>query len=213
MFGILMSDIVDSSQFQDVKSLHLIFNETIQSANQIYKKKIISPLTITLGDEFQGLVDNIITSFDIALFIRWRLLQKGISTRFVIGEGKVETEINHQNAWNMMSTSLTECRKILNRKNDKSFYRFYLESDRSFESILNVIGENLTFIEEKWTPTQQKYVMEVFFNNEKPKAEIANELGISRNTLYKSLRSANFDLYESNLQGITKYFMSKKRKT
>src|SRR5690606_6199855 len=137
-----------------------------------YKKKIISPLTITLGDEFQGLVDNIITSFDIALFIRWRLLQKGISTRFVIGEGKVETEINHQNAWNMMSTSLTECRKILNRKNDKSFYRFYLESDRSFESILNVIGENLIFIEEKWTPTQQKYVMEVFFNNEKPKAEI-----------------------------------------
>jgi hypothetical protein len=48
--------IVGSERARSVKTVHRVFNKAIDFANERYADGIESPLTITLGDEFQGLL-------------------------------------------------------------------------------------------------------------------------------------------------------------
>ncbi len=84
--SILMGDIVDSSA-QDPKKIQSAFGAVIGIINREYRKSILSPLTITLGDEFQGVIENLGVSFEISQRIDHLLQQKGVICRFVVGYG------------------------------------------------------------------------------------------------------------------------------
>lgn len=71
-----MGDIVASRKAQSDILLYKIFNNIIVKTNKKFTDLIISPLTITLGDEFQGLTKNLKDSFKIANFLRTELLKK-----------------------------------------------------------------------------------------------------------------------------------------
>lgn len=43
--------------------------EMVTSANKTFHNELLSPLTITLGDEFQGLSASLSDSMDILLFL------------------------------------------------------------------------------------------------------------------------------------------------
>ncbi len=75
-YSILMGDIVASRKAQSDILLYKIFNNIIVKTNKKFTDLIISPLTITLGDEFQGLTKNLKDSFKIANFLRTELLKK-----------------------------------------------------------------------------------------------------------------------------------------
>ncbi|MFD2783785.1 SatD family protein [Novosphingobium pokkalii] len=49
-----MGDIVNSSDAPSANGLHRTFNMAVEEANRRHAKDILSRLTITLGDEFQG---------------------------------------------------------------------------------------------------------------------------------------------------------------
>jgi hypothetical protein len=44
---------------KDANELMLEFKKTVKYINDNWQKNIISPLTITLGDEFQAIIDNV----------------------------------------------------------------------------------------------------------------------------------------------------------
>ena len=83
--AVLMGDIVGSERARSVKTVHRVFNKAIDFANERYADGIDSPLAITLGDEFQGLLRTLSHSWRVACELRFRLLVANISCRFVIG--------------------------------------------------------------------------------------------------------------------------------
>lgn len=193
-YAIIMGDIVKSREHQKAKQLSQLFNEKIFEANQVFKKGIVSPLTITLGDEFQGLVKSFKQAFQVAHQLSLQLLSHDIRCRFVVGQVDLVSPPNSKVAWNMMGEGLAEAREKLNEKEDPNFYKFS-GFDRKFLILLDGMGRSMSEVEKKWTPTQIHYVSAVFDNIETPKAELAEQLGISRNTLYKTIRSAEFQYY------------------
>jgi hypothetical protein len=54
-YAVVIGDLVGSERTLAAASLHARFNEAVEKQNRKYKSQLSSPLTITLGDELQGL--------------------------------------------------------------------------------------------------------------------------------------------------------------
>lgn len=208
--AILMGDIVGSSKAISTKQLHREFNSGVKHFNIKYAHQICSPLTITLGDEFQGVIENLRTSFQIANEMRLYFLTQEIRCRFVISEGRIATPINPKKAWNMMGPGLTEARKRLNDKKDRSAYRFVYDRDPVIEDVLNGFGATMTEMEEGWTETQVKYVSAAYLNEGKTYKDLAEEFGVSERNVYKVMNAADVKLYQRQLDGVIKLIDRKK---
>lgn len=197
-----MGDIVESGKAESTKELHRKFNRGVAKFNKKYGDEIVSPLTITLGDEFQGLVDRLSNAFNIMHETRLHFLGQNIKTRFVLGRAFIKTRINPEKAWNMMGPGLAEARKRLNDKSDPSAYRFSFGETPVLENNLNAMGYVLTDIEDGWTETQRDYVLYVFANEKKKLADIAEKLNVSERNIYKVLKAAKMSLYERQLDAV-----------
>lgn len=192
---VIMGDIVKSRQATDLSKLHRIFNRVIDDVNSTQKRNLRSPLTITLGDEFQGITTSLLVGLKIAMSVRRELLSQDVESRLLLGFVQIQTQVNKKKAWNMMGPGLSEARQMLNDKNDFNCYRFSFPSlNREVPLLLNGVGRSLTNIETHWTPTQRKYVRRTI-ESEKTMINIAKDLNISKNTLFKVLRSGQFQFY------------------
>ena len=90
-FAVTMGDLVQSSEVADRHGLHAQFNRRVEEANERFADRLASPLTITLGDEFQGLAETIETAFAVGHCVRVSLLQDGLYTRIDAGDVRLDT--------------------------------------------------------------------------------------------------------------------------
>lgn len=130
---ILMADVV-GSHAKDSNELMADFQVLVSYTNKIYSESIESPLTITLGDEFQGIVSSAITGIDIILAMEEYILEEefDFKLRYVLYEGVIETPVNAEIAHEMLGSGLVNARKRLNEmKKDSS--RFYVSTKSSTE--------------------------------------------------------------------------------
>ena len=199
--AVLMGDIVGSERAASVKAVHRAFNKAVANANEINAEHIASPLTITLGDEFQGLLTGFVHAWDAAVGMRLELLAAGIPCRFVVGAAKLETPVNTKQAWNMMGTGLSAARDKLNDKRTTSAYRFSFADASLEELLLDTVGDALTLVEDAWTETQLQY----YSKSRAAKggnAEVARKLGVSVRSLYKVLHAGRADVHRRQLQAV-----------
>jgi hypothetical protein len=197
-----MGDIVNSEEFESQSKLHAIFNDVVARCNARHAETIESPLTITLGDEFQGIVRSLSAALAIVSNIRIGLLTSGIECRFVIGTIVLETEINRETAWNMMGSGLSKARDKLNIKTDENAYRFSFPEKPIYELLLDEIGVAVTTTERSWTPTQLRYVALERQKGEQTNIDVAKKAGTSARNLYKVLRAANYRSYSHQVNAM-----------
>jgi hypothetical protein len=107
-----MGDVVSSETYNQ-KKLQNKFADIIALLNNKHKKKILSPLTITLGDEFQGIVKDLNSGTEIILDAQRTCIHEGIDfkIRFVLNSGIIETPINREVAYGMLGRGLSDTRE------------------------------------------------------------------------------------------------------
>ncbi|MDO8408945.1 MAG: SatD family protein [Phenylobacterium sp.] len=191
--AVVMGDLVSSEDTASVEALHSRFNAAVQWANEAHGPSIVSPLTITLGDEFQGLCASLKGGLGVVRDLRAQLLADGIGCRFVLGAVRLETPVNRARAWNMMGPGLAGSRQRLGDKRDVNAYRFELRGEPELQALMEAVGASLTQIEDSWTDRQREVVLALRAESAAPLAE---RLGMSAQTLYKIRRAGRFDLYE-----------------
>lgn len=125
-YPILMADVIKSGD-KDARNLMLQLKSIVSIVNKKKKPNLISPLTITLGDEFQGIPSSnengIKTIFDIEEVILDK--QYDLKLRYVLLYGQIDTEINTKIAYEMLGDGLRNARKDLNSLKNKDA-RFYI---------------------------------------------------------------------------------------
>lgn len=193
--AVLMGDIVGSAAAHSPSALHVAFNRAIAWANKAYAADIASPLTITLGDEFQGLLTSLARAFDVAQALRLKLMAEGVTCRFAIGLAWLETPLNRERAWNMMGPGLAEARAVLNDKRSANAYRFSLPGEPLVQPLMDAVGDSITQVEQDWTETQRRYFAATRFDA-RSNAKIAKHLGVSERAMYKVLRAARTDFHD-----------------
>lgn len=191
IMAVVMGDLVASEASASVRAMHQAFNRGVAAANRKFAPA--SPLTITLGDEFQGLASTLASAWEIAAALRLRLLQEGLRCRFVVGLVRIDTPLNPERSWNMMGPGLAQARDRLNQKQTQNAYRFSLPDEDLLPSLLDAVGDSLTQVEAGWTATQLQYY--AASRGERTNAKVAAALGISERALYKVLRAARADFH------------------
>lgn len=199
-FAVVMGDIVNSEKSGSRAILSRKFNGVVAAANKKFGRYLASPLTITLGDEFQGLAKGTCDGFRLLTDLRLTLLEREVDCRLVLGSVTLDTKLNSRVAWNMMGDGLALARKTLNDKSDLNAYRFSLPHHSVHERLLNAAGLSLTSVEEGWTPTQMKYFR--VKQGIDSVGDAARKLKIAERTLYKVLEAARWRYYDEQRDAI-----------
>lgn len=184
-----MADIIGSSKSK-AKKLMDDFKETVNNVNEIDKSHILSPLTITLGDEFQGVVKDVYGAFRIVFDMEFLLmrLNKPFKMRYVIYEGDIQTKLNKTRAYEMLGPGLTEAREQLNTlKSTKSRFKITL-TDKVLTEKLNLGMSVYQGIVDNWTVAQQK-VVNVFYEELSDYRKVAKRLKKDPTVIWRRKRS------------------------
>lgn len=200
--SVIMCDIIESRNVVNAKLLNKDFNEVVREINKKWQKQLLSPLTITLGDEFQGIVENMQKAFQVGHLIKIKLLLRGIKTRLVIGEVQLDTPVNSDTAWNMMGKGLPEAREMIENKADENQYRFSVLKNKPYQQLLNAVGRSLTHIETDWTKKQCEVIGALIENPELTIRDLADEYKVGVTTIYAIVGAGDYNLYREQLRTI-----------
>ena len=190
--AVVMGDLVSSERPATIAQVHRDFNDAVDRVNRA-APDLASPLTITLGDEFQGLATSLAAAIAIVRELRFDLMEHRVDCRFVVGVADIQTPINPDRAWNMMGPGLGRARAILGRKRDTSLYLFSLPDHPIHERNLTALGAGLTAIERRWTLRQREDIVASLRNASAE--EIAQRRNVAAHSVYKVRSAGQFDAY------------------
>ncbi len=165
-YPIFMGDVVNSSDY-DGEVLSKGLKELVESTNKKFSKDILSPLTITLGDEFQGILSSVSSGIDLLFHLEEELLkaEPDFKLHYVLLLGEIETEINPDIAYEMMGKGLTEARKMLSsKKRNRKRFRFKLQNKEQTEQ-LSKIFEVLDTIILNWKKEDYPLILDMINND------------------------------------------------
>lgn len=194
---ILMADIANSRNYNQEKIMFQFKNLT-ESINQKYNKHLLSPLTITLGDEFQGVIENLESAIAIIIAIEESIIFEKLEfkLRYVLVEGKIETAINKDIAYGMLGAGLTHAREKLEELKNSN-YRYCITVNNSNSSkALNLAFNIYQRMIDDWRPDKDYNIVSEFFKNRdyKKVAEITNK---TRSQIWKREKSLKIEEYFS----------------
>lgn len=194
---IIMADIVDSRK-SNQKQLMSAFKKVIDEVNIDEKDLLISPLTITLGDEFQGIANNVCSAVKLLFTLQEKIIKKKtrFSLRYVIFEGRIDTPINHEIAHGMLGEGLTSAREILEtNKNNSDNYYFNLKNKEQTEALLSALLIYQSIVE-GWNLSRDEELIIEFLELDDYK-KVAEKLGKTRSQIWKRRKSLQIEEYLS----------------
>ncbi|MEO6287886.1 MAG: SatD family protein [Dyadobacter sp.] len=192
---ILMADII-SSRKSDQKMLMEHFARLVSTSNSRNKPALASPLTITLGDEFQSIAKNLKSALQVIISIEELIIQEqyGFKLRYVLLEGEIDTPINEQIAYGMLGEGLTRARKALTEaKGNKARFSVDVKNKKLTNALNNslVIYQSLI---DGWKIAKDYALITEFlmFGDYK---KVANETGKTRSQIWKREKSLKINEY------------------
>lgn len=209
MYIAIVGDIIDSKKLINRAEIQEKLNSILNEINKKYEKSISANFIITLGDEFQGLLNNPENIIEILGKIKMELYP--VKIRFGIGFGEITTEINKAMAIGADGPAFYRAReaieeiKISEKKNEKPFQDIIMKSDDLSHNIcFNLINSTLSscsYIESKWTD-KQRDVIKVIFIDSLNQSEIAKLLKLEKSSIQRRIDSSGFYTYIHGLKGV-----------
>ena len=199
-----MADIIDS-RATNQQLLMSNFREVVKHVNRKNKKDLLSPMTITLGDEFHSVVKDLLAGLNIIMAIEEKiiLLEKDFKLRYVLLQGVIETQINSKIAYEMLGTGLTSAREHLAKlKTGKRRFYFNLK-DKEKSTALNEAFFVLQSLRDAWKTDKDYYLISGFLQGKDYK-QIAENLNKERSLIWKRRKSLKMEEYFS-LKEVIKY--------
>ena len=153
-YYIIMADIVGSSSFEGA-TLMRNFKQMIALHNKRFAPSILSPLTITLGDEFQGVVSDLSAALQLIIALEEYLFTQslGFKLRYSLHYGTIDTDINHKIAHGMVGAGLTKARENIFVLKKEKHNRFLIAIDANvLDSIYNKLFVVYQRFVDDWKP-------------------------------------------------------------
>lgn len=202
-----MCDIIGSRNLDQALTIEH-FKKCTSYINKKYSNILLSPLTITLGDEFQGVIQKLNDTIEIIIDLEEFIIENNFKfkLRYVVNYGKIQTEINNKIAYEMLGEGLTNARAIINdMKNSSSRFNFIIDNTEKGVIINNsfIILQNII---DKWKISKDYELISNFFKFKDYKI-IAEKMNKERSLIWKREKSLNLSSYNASkiiLKNITK---------
>ncbi len=179
---VLIGDIVSSRKIKNRSLTQQKFEETFKQINK-KNKPLISPFTITLGDEFQAVYEKA----DLLFYNIWQILQytSPIKIRFSIGVGEITTPINKKQAIGMDGPAFYFAREGMEELKETNNLFILKGEGISNSELLNQILFLLSHQINGWKQTRYKIITSLYEGISVK--EMADRLGITDKAVYKNI--------------------------
>ncbi len=202
----IIGDIIDSKKIDENnrRLLQSKLSSVLNEINEEYKADIVSNFIITLGDEFQGLLNKSQYLLEIIEKIQFNIGE--VKFRFGIGIGKIYTDINREASIGSDGPAYHKARKSISiLKNNKNFQNIYIESsDIVVDEELNAHLFWVCNSFNNWSTLQKKIVKLKIKDYNIIQAKISDILNIDQSLVSRSLKASNFENYNLSKKSIIK---------
>lgn len=206
----IIGDIKKSKNIEERRNFQKKLNHILNEINEAYSNSIASNFTITLGDEFQGLLHSGEYVMDIIQYIKKETYP--ITIRFGIGIGAITTDINSKISIGADGPGYYKARdsieqlKVLEKKNESTYsdVQIKIDGDNSSQELsLNSILKLMYCIEKDWTQKQREVVNYVLFEK-KNQTETAHYFHVTQSNIQQILSKTHFYAYKDAFESVNK---------
>lgn len=193
-YYIVMGDIVKSSTYEG-REMMQEFRSAVDSCNQELAACILSPYTITLGDEFQGVAKSLICSVQSLFSLEESLLMQGdpFKLRYVVHYGEIVTPINRNIAHEMVGPGLANARDLLTVKH-RLRPRFVFDlPDKDLSGILTRLFGVVDSLMQDWSVKDLGLIVDMLSSSDD--TEIMSKYSKNRSQIWKRRRSLHIRDY------------------
>lgn len=197
---VLIGDIVASRHASDRAELQRRLKSVLHATNRRRQALLTSPLTVTLGDEFQAVYRRAESVFADAFSILHALAP--VRVRFALAVGEIATPLNRTQALGMDGPAFHEARELLTRL--KTSGRFFAlagprpETTRLANPVLAVLSGQV----EGWRETRLRLLAELL--DGASSSALAKTAKITPRAVNKNIRAADLDEWATILRDICK---------
>lgn len=200
----IIGDIVGSRDIKNRQEVQDQFKAALKKANKKYDSYIASNFLVTLGDEFQGLLNKPSLSLEIIEFIREKM--HPVELVFGIGIGPMETKFSKDSSIGSDGPAYWYARKMV----EKAKYKkpsICLFSDSLEDELINSL---ILFVETS-TNSQTKKQQETvkLYKEFGSQYKVAESLNISQSAVSGTLQKAFFKEIKSSIDSISEFLKSK----
>jgi len=179
---VLIADIVSSKKIKNRKEIQKKLQTLFKSFNK-NSKEIVSPFTITLGDEFQAVfskADNIFKYMWDVLFALYP-----VKVRFSLGVGDITTSINTTQAIGMDGPAFYSAREGLSELKQSAFLFNIKHENNNKVLLIRQVLFLLSHLSSGWKESRYKILSLLY--EDLSVYEIAKKMKISDKAVYKNI--------------------------
>ena len=201
MYLALIADVIDSKMVQERFDLQKQLEKTLQTMNELFGEFIASNFTLTLGDEFQGLLKVDAPVFQIIDTLRSELTPTQL--RFGIGLGEIVTAIDPLQSVGADGPAYWNARAAINfvhQKNDYGNTQIYFSSGKENQDFfVNALISSGEAIRSSWRDSQEEILLNLLkrsvYSETFSQQDLAQSLAINPSALSKRLKSSSIRVY------------------
>jgi len=207
----VIADIKGSKAIKNREQIQEKLKKILHNLNNKYSTYIASKFTITLGDEFQGLLFNGMQILPIISEIEQEMYP--ISIRYGVGIGEITTIIDPEIAIGTDGPGYYKAREALEylkqteKKKQAGRANIRIEADGNQQlsmELINTIFSLLTVIKDSWTERQMETIWNML-NYQDSQNEVAERLGITQPSVQKNLVKGNYYEYLNAFKVVQKF--------
>ena len=201
MYLALIADVIDSKMVQERFDLQKQLEKTLQTMNELFGEFIASNFTLTLGDEFQGLLKVDAPVFQIIDTLRSELTPTQL--RFGIGLGEIVTDIDPLQSIGADGPAYWNARAAINlvhQKNDYGNTLIYFSCGKEKQDFfVNALIASGEAIRSGWRGSQEEILLDLLkrcvYSENFSQQDLAQSLEINPSALSKRLKSSSIRVY------------------
>ncbi|ALF27684.1 DNA-binding protein [Streptococcus intermedius] len=204
MYIALIGDIIESKKIQDRAQVQQQLLRLMKELNWQYQDYLISPFTVTTGDEFQALFSP--NSYMFQIIDQLSVAFSPYEIRFGIGVGEMVTEINKEQSIGSDGPAYWLAREAINHIHDKNDYGInhisVFLADEEVTWTVNAMLAACSFIQSKWTEVQYDVLKQLLTANIYDETfshkEMARSLSITPSAFNKRIKASGLKIYLRN---------------
>ena len=198
----IIGDLIKSKGIKDRDLVQSKLRNILEIVNRNYASMIASDFTITLGDEFQGVLKQ--GPMILEMLDRIKFEMKPVEIRFGIGMGEISTKIFRDNSLGADGSAYWNAREAINalkKNNDYATSKVFVVAEKE-KQWLNVMNESLRmcdYLESKWRGSQLEFMCRMIQNYgydiDIKQKTIAINFGMSNQMINKKIQNTGYYNY------------------
>ncbi len=185
----VIGDLRASRQVKNRRNLQERLHRTLEGVNREHPH-LLSPFTITLGDEFQAVYGRADRLFRDLWYIRAGIFPHQV--RFAVGIGRLETPINPRQAIGMDGPAFHHARTAMEQLKRSEDFLILAGEQIPYLELANQSLRLVSHLSRQWSENRLQIFL--WYLDELPVREMAARMGISVVAVYKNINAGALEV-------------------